>query len=174
MTPAANKPREWWIEFGEECDPFVMNNKPMFPSDAIHVVEYSAYAAVTQQLKVCEADCVELIKERDHREEQINQIADVLGDSSEWSNVSDRGDNAIELASDLRDRVRELEAERDAWKSEYDNVCKFANAYETQRDRYRAVAEKLEHIIRRHMAVYNAKGFNEVREALAEYEAMKK
>lgn len=31
-------------------------------------------------------------------------------------------------------RIAELEAERDSWKWEYENVCKFATQYETERD----------------------------------------
>lgn len=41
-----------------------------------------------------------------------------------------------QLASDKikDDRIAELEAERDSWKWEYENVCKFATQYETERD----------------------------------------
>lgn len=35
---------------------------------------------------------------RTKREEQIDAIADALGDDTEWSNLSDRGDNALEAA----------------------------------------------------------------------------
>lgn len=49
------------------------------------------------------------IEERDHMHEQIDAIADALGDETEWSNLNDRGDNAIELAAALvkeRDEAR--------------------------------------------------------------------
>lgn len=36
-----------------------------------------------------------------------------------------------------------LERERDKWKSEYENVCKFATDYERQRDELRAETERL-------------------------------
>lgn len=41
-------------------------------------------------------------KKLEHREEQIDAIADALGDDSDWSNLSDRGDNALEAANCLR------------------------------------------------------------------------
>lgn len=41
--------REWWIEFGEECDPFVMHSKPQFPSEAVHVIEYAEYLRVVYE-----------------------------------------------------------------------------------------------------------------------------
>ncbi len=46
---------------------------------------------------------------RGKREEQIDAIADALGDESEWSNLSDRGDNALEAATSIvaeRDKLR--------------------------------------------------------------------
>lgn len=46
-----------------------------------------------------------LMRERDARVEQIEHIADELGDDSEWSDCNDRGDNAIGLAAA---HVREL------------------------------------------------------------------
>lgn len=36
-----------------------------------------------------------------------------------------------------------LETERDQWKSEYQNLCKFANDYEEQRDAWKKQAEAL-------------------------------
>lgn len=36
-------PKDLWIEFGQECDPFVMRTRPSFPSDAVRFIEYEAY-----------------------------------------------------------------------------------------------------------------------------------
>jgi chromosome segregation ATPase len=56
-----------------------------------------------------ERDCLKVIDERDFREEQINQIADALGDETEWTSANDRGVNAIELASELTEARAEIE-----------------------------------------------------------------
>jgi len=44
----------------------------------------------------------QLIDERDYHHKQVDDIADALGDTSEWTNQSDRGVNALELATSLR------------------------------------------------------------------------
>lgn len=48
------------------------------------------------------SDCLQVLAERDYRENQINEIANALGDSSEWSNITDRGDEALELVHQLK------------------------------------------------------------------------
>lgn len=53
----------------------------------------------------------ELIQQRDAFEERINQIADALGDKSEWTNQSDRGANALELAEQLKARAERAECQ---------------------------------------------------------------
>lgn len=40
------------------------------------------------------------LDERDFRVKQIEKIADVLGDDSEWTSANDRGDRALRLAAD--------------------------------------------------------------------------
>lgn len=44
-----------------------------------------------------EAICCQVIQQRDFREEQIDTIADLLGDKTEWTSDNDRGANAIEI-----------------------------------------------------------------------------
>lgn len=53
---------------------------------------------LNQRLVSEENDYLRLIGERDHREEQIDEIADALGDQTEWTSANDRGVNALELA----------------------------------------------------------------------------
>jgi hypothetical protein len=50
------------------------------------------------KLEEADREIEKLITERDLREEQIDEIADALGDKTEWSNLNDRGLNAVELA----------------------------------------------------------------------------
>ena len=38
-----------------------------------------------KEFEKSETDCLKLISERDFREEQINQIANALGDRTEWT-----------------------------------------------------------------------------------------
>lgn len=67
------------------------------------------YAMALDAAERDEREFTSLIDTRDHREQQINEIADALGDESEWSNLNDRGDNACELAEALvqeRDKLR--------------------------------------------------------------------
>jgi hypothetical protein len=58
----------------------------------------SALAEMTQNERINEQTLVQ----RDAFHDRIDEIADALGDESEWSNLSDRGANALELAHALR------------------------------------------------------------------------
>jgi chromosome segregation ATPase len=50
-------------------------------------------------------------------EEQINDIADALGDETEWSNCNDRGENALRIVKEVMDELKTLhkKAEEDAY-----------------------------------------------------------
>lgn len=70
-----------------------------------------------KQLTESEDSCLQLIDERDLREDQINDIADTLGDFREWSSQNDRGLNCIESLhllhdqyGNLEEKIKELEA----------------------------------------------------------------
>lgn len=52
---------------------------------------------------------LQLIDERDRREEQINKIADLLGDHREWTSHNDRGDNCLESIEQLQTANAALE-----------------------------------------------------------------
>lgn len=56
------------------------------------------------------SDCIDLIKERDFREEQIDKICDTLGSDSEWSNLNDRGEECLELIQSLKQQLEEKDA----------------------------------------------------------------
>lgn len=107
MTKPEDKtPREYWVVNDRLTNPDHRISKAyhdypnlLFP--VIHVIEKSAYDELKKELEREEKSCLALIDERDLREEQINQIADLLGDETEWSNHNDRGLNAIELARDF-------------------------------------------------------------------------
>lgn len=61
------------------------------------------------QLEKEEADSSAIIDERDALHSRIDEIADALGDETEWSNCNDRGERALEIASEVaheRDRLR--------------------------------------------------------------------
>jgi DNA repair exonuclease SbcCD ATPase subunit len=60
---------------------------------------------LTKRLDEEERDCLQLMAERDAHEECINDLADALGDKSEWSSHSHRGENALELANELVDEL---------------------------------------------------------------------
>lgn len=53
----------------------------------------------------------EALEERDACIEQINHIADALGDEGEWSNLHDRGDAALYLARNAVAEAESLRAE---------------------------------------------------------------
>lgn len=55
----------------------------------------------------------DVIDERDARLTQIDEIADLLGDVGEWSNLHDRGAGAIERARGLTAQLERVTAERD-------------------------------------------------------------
>lgn len=48
------------------------------------------------------------IDDRDALHERIDEIADALGDETEWSNVNDRGANALDLANEAVNRLANL------------------------------------------------------------------
>lgn len=80
----------------------------------------------------------EAIEERDARIEQINDIADALGDEGEWSNLHDRGDTSLFLARNAVAEVDSLRAQRDAALAE---VAKMR----AERDEAQAKFEALDH-----------------------------
>lgn len=53
------------------------------------------------QLAERDAEIERLISERDALHGRIDEIADELGDETEWTNLNDRGENAAELAASL-------------------------------------------------------------------------
>lgn len=63
--------------------------------------------ALEKQVEKEERDHMVTIEQRDFREEQIDQIADILGDETEWTSSNDRGVNAIELVSEIKSRLAE-------------------------------------------------------------------
>lgn len=69
----------------------------------------SAASTYDQQLEAEERDHSQTVEERDHHEENINQIAAELGLECEWSNLCDVGHECIGAATYLR---QQLEAER--------------------------------------------------------------
>jgi hypothetical protein len=78
-----------------------------------------------------ENECLKLIDERDFREDQINQIADLLGDDREWTSQNDRGENCLEsieiLNTKLADIERKLEIAVEALEFECGNRCSDLN-----------------------------------------------
>lgn len=61
----------------------------------------------TARLTDEESAHLETIDERDAFEERIDEIADALGDETEWSSDNDRSQNAVELAEEvLADNAR--------------------------------------------------------------------
>lgn len=66
--------------------------------------------------------CDDVLEERDARVEQINRIADALGDEGEWSNLHDRGDAAFFLATDAVQEVERLRAERSSLLAEREQL----------------------------------------------------
>lgn len=55
----------------------------------------------------------DVIDERDARLTQIDEIADLLGDVGEWSNLHDRGAGAIERARGMANHLEQVTKERD-------------------------------------------------------------
>jgi flagellar biosynthesis chaperone FliJ len=76
------------------------------------------------QLEKEQSDCLSLIDERNFREDQINKIADTLGDRREWSNINDRGDNCIEAVWSLKDKLTTANALLDETMKELREIAK--------------------------------------------------
>jgi hypothetical protein len=64
----------------------------------------------------------QLIEERDFRETQINDIADALGDESEWSSCNDRAENAHTRAQAMAVEVERLRADNAALTARRDEL----------------------------------------------------
>lgn len=60
------------------------------------------------------------IDDRDALHERIDDIADALGDETEWSNVNDRGANALDLANEAVNRLANLSIAVDPVRSWFD------------------------------------------------------
>lgn len=77
-----------------------------------HSIDKAAHdkivAELQDRLEKEEASCGQLIDERDFRENQINEIASLLGDNREWSSANDRGDNCLESIEALQSELTEL------------------------------------------------------------------
>lgn len=76
-------------------------------ADVVVSVENAAYLAAVspdvvlrliERIRELDRSETELIEERDARCAQIDAIADQLGDDSEWTNLNDRGDAALNAA----------------------------------------------------------------------------
>lgn len=80
-------------------------------------VSFSDYQALEHKLKDSERSESQLITQLEFREEQINKIADELGDHREWSSANDRGDNCIESINILQSQIEQLTKERDAYEA---------------------------------------------------------
>ena len=79
-----------------------------FDADMAHVAEVTE---MRQKLAQEDSAHGKTVAQRDAFEERINEIANALGDESEWTNLNDRGENALELAHALRAQLAEKEAE---------------------------------------------------------------
>jgi hypothetical protein len=89
-------------------------------------------AEAKRELEEEEKACLKLIDERDNREEQLSEIADILGDETEWSSRNDRGFNAIELSHLLKSQCAKL----------VDALRFYAN-----KDNYKLVAEVRDYFV---------------------------
>lgn len=83
-------------------------------SPDFYEVEYvlkSAYDALKVKNEILQKwiDSDNTIDQRDEHEDRINEIANALGDQSDWSNMNDRGENALELVYELKARLAECE-----------------------------------------------------------------
>lgn len=92
----------------------------------------------------------ELIKHKD-RIAELEAIEKVYHMNRDWIDEAKQKIAELEHSNDMqRERIIEMKAERaeiekarDHWKWEYENLCKFATAFEEQRDRYRSSLEKI-------------------------------
>jgi len=80
------------------------------------------------QLEKEEADCLKLLEERDAWEARVSNIADALGDETEWSNCNDRGGNALEIAFEIVKERDQLRAEVGTLRAELDDVRRAVDA----------------------------------------------
>lgn len=73
--------------------------------------------ALASKLAESEKACLEVIDQRDHREEQVTRIYQALGGNDEWSNLHDLGDEALDLVAEKDaeiERLREIEEAAEA------------------------------------------------------------
>jgi hypothetical protein len=100
--------------FGNAEDGFAPTNLEYLSTPNQAFVRAANPQAVLELLKEnAELDRIadELMEERDARTDQIDAIADALGDDGEWSNLHDRGNAALELAHGALAEVESLRAE---------------------------------------------------------------
>lgn len=120
------RPREWWID-PVELDAFPPNNFKFlgtreWQSTCIPVIERSAYDAV--------------VRERDAALDSMSMNVKLLNEQIEAKR------KAIFAEKDVEQQYLTVCRERDKWKDEYENLCKFATDYENQRDELRAEVNK--------------------------------
>lgn len=90
----------------KECSKHPMN-KSLVLIDALQSQLATANAKIVELEDKHEQEMIEVIKERDHREEQIDAIYEALGGTQQWSNLCDRGDDALELVASLESQLSE-------------------------------------------------------------------
>ena len=118
------EPREFWVDPVEDGeDGYIqvyqaLSKHPkqgplQWQTSLIHVIEKSAYDALKAENERLQKwiDSDNTIEQRDAHEDRINEIANALGDQSDWSNMNDRGENALELVYELKARLAECEEE---------------------------------------------------------------
>jgi chromosome segregation ATPase len=110
---AAMTPAPWMVPSYDGAEARIARTRNALPviADTLRDLRAEVERLATE-LEREERDCLQLIEERDQREQQINEIADALGDETEWSNLNDRGDNAFELTA-------AMVQQRDAARSDY-------------------------------------------------------
>jgi len=64
-----------------------------------------AWDSIIEEAESASRGLAQTIDERDRNEDRIDEIADALGDDTEWSSANDRGVNAVELAEQLTENL---------------------------------------------------------------------
>lgn len=77
---------------------------------------------LTKELAESEASVSQLIGQRDRFEERIDQIADALGDETEWSNLNDRGEQCLERIALYEEEIKQLKKLLDKMQA-VDDLC---------------------------------------------------
>jgi regulator of replication initiation timing len=76
--------------------------------------------------------CLQVIDERDHREEQIDAIYEALGGEEEWSNVCDRGNDALELVEALKAENESLKKELSSFNESTEKLMEDNDSMQTR------------------------------------------